>query len=85
MARTSHTPSAAPFEGALGPALFRVVDGSPTPEEVAAVAALLTALATAPAESAAETASGTEDALEPAPARWHRPAAPPPSSWRARA
>ncbi|MEU9570629.1 acyl-CoA carboxylase epsilon subunit [Streptomyces massasporeus] len=82
MARTPSTP---PFEGPLGPALFRVVGGSPTPEEVAAVATLLTALATAPAESAAETAAGTEDALEPAPAHWHRPAAPPPASWRARA
>ncbi|MEV8593251.1 acyl-CoA carboxylase epsilon subunit [Streptomyces sp. NPDC052012] len=84
MARTSRTPSAPPFEGPLGPALFRVVGGSPTPEEVAAVAALLTALATAPAESAAESSSGTPDACEPAPARWHRPAAPPPASWRAR-
>ncbi|AOR36998.1 hypothetical protein BFF78_09670 [Streptomyces fodineus] len=69
------------FEGPLGPALFRVIGGNPTPEEVAAVAALVTALAVGRAEGAGETPAGRE----PAPARWHRPAATPPASWRARA
>lgn len=82
MARTSSTTPAAPaLEGPLGPALFRVIGGNPTPEEVAAVAALLTALTVPPAEAAAEAAADRA----PAPARWHRPAAPPPASWRARA
>ncbi|MEU5537279.1 acyl-CoA carboxylase epsilon subunit [Streptomyces sp. NPDC020362] len=81
MARTScTTPPAPALEGPLGPALFRVIGGNPTPEEVAAVAALLTALATAPAEGTADPAADRD----PAPARWHRPEAPPPGSWRAR-
>lgn len=59
------------LEGPLGPALFRLVSGSPTPEELAAIAVLLGARATARGPAA-----------EPAPAaRWEAGGLLPPASW----
>ncbi|MET7378767.1 acyl-CoA carboxylase epsilon subunit [Streptomyces sp. NPDC005526] len=76
----SGTPAPPALRGPLGPALFRVIGGSPTPEEVAVVAALVTALMTAAPDGA-----GPAPEPEPAPARWRRAGTPPPASWRARA
>ncbi|WP_326767613.1 acyl-CoA carboxylase subunit epsilon [Streptomyces sp. NBC_01591] len=60
-----------------GPASVRVVNGAPTPEELAAVTVVLTALQ-----------GGEESAPEPQPtaATWRRAGADtfPPVSWRAR-
>ncbi|MFF1646914.1 acyl-CoA carboxylase subunit epsilon [Streptomyces sp. NPDC058240] len=67
------------LEGPLGSALFKVIKGAPTPEELAAVTALLTALSTA-------GRGNTDTARETAPvAVWDRPDAFPPASWMARA
>jgi hypothetical protein len=71
--------SAPALEGPLGPSLFKVISGCPTPEELAVVTALLSSLSTAAAASAAEP-----DADSPAPADWGRPEAFPPVSWMAR-
>ncbi|MGW0337649.1 acyl-CoA carboxylase subunit epsilon [Streptomyces sp. NPDC003011] len=62
------------FDGPLGPALFKVVSGSPSAEELAAVTAVLTALAarTVPAPRPARADAG-----------WRRPHRFPPVSWRA--
>ncbi|WP_410539862.1 acyl-CoA carboxylase epsilon subunit [Streptomyces sp. KL2] len=67
--------SATALEGPLGPVLFKVISGSPAPEELAAVAALLTALS-------APLPSGRA-ARPVAPAMWRRPCVPPPASWAA--
>lgn len=69
--------SAPALEGPLGPSLFKVISGCPTPEELAVVTALLSAL------SVATTAPDGPEA-EPAPAAWGRPEAFPPVSWMAR-
>ncbi|MEV5605215.1 acyl-CoA carboxylase epsilon subunit [Streptomyces sp. NPDC052299] len=70
--------SAPPLQGPLGTALFKVIRGAPSPEELAAVAALLTAL----------TAAGRDEpgpVREAAPAAvWDRPDTFPPASWMAR-
>jgi len=71
--------SAPALEGPLGPSLFKVISGCPTPEELAVVTALLSSLST----SAATSAAGPETD-EPAPAAWGRPEAFPPVSWMAR-
>ncbi|MCX4446046.1 acyl-CoA carboxylase epsilon subunit [Streptomyces sp. NPDC087866] len=70
--------SAPALQGPLGTALFKVIRGAPSPEELAAVTALLTAL----------TAAGHDD---PGPVRraapaavWDRPDSFPPASWMAR-
>ncbi|MFE9701901.1 acyl-CoA carboxylase subunit epsilon [Streptomyces sp. NPDC005930] len=63
------------FEGPLGPAVFRIVRGSPSAEELAALTALLTSLA----------ATDSDDGAPPARAAvWRRPELFPPVSWRAR-
>ncbi|ATW50996.1 acyl-CoA carboxylase subunit epsilon [Streptomyces xantholiticus] len=72
--------SAPALEGPLGPSLFKVISGCPTPEELAAVTALLSALST----TAATSAAGDPETDEPAPAAWGRPEAFPPASWMAR-
>ncbi|MGC9441196.1 acyl-CoA carboxylase epsilon subunit [Streptomyces sp. WG5] len=63
------------FDGPLGPTLYKVVRGTPTAEELAVVAALLSALAAGSGEASAERG--------PAPrrARWTRPELVPPMSW----
>ncbi|MEE1785656.1 acyl-CoA carboxylase subunit epsilon [Streptomyces sp. SP17BM10] len=66
--------SASALEGPLGPALFRVIGGSPTPEELAAIAVLLSARA---------SARDTADDRAPA-ARWEAGEVIPPASWAAR-
>jgi hypothetical protein len=71
--------SAPALEGPLGPSLFKVISGCPTPEELAVVTALLSSLTT----SAAATAAAPEPD-GPAPAAWGRPEAFPPVSWMAR-
>ncbi|WP_328930637.1 acyl-CoA carboxylase subunit epsilon (plasmid) [Streptomyces sp. NBC_00190] len=62
------------LDGPLAPSLFKIINGRPTPEELAVVAALVTVL--------------TARAPEPAPteqaARWDRSELLPPSSWAAR-
>jgi hypothetical protein len=68
------------LEGPLGPSLFKVLRGRPTPEELAAVAALLGALSA----SEATGARAQPKTHEPAPAAWGRREAFPPVSWRAR-
>ncbi|MFE0100175.1 acyl-CoA carboxylase subunit epsilon [Streptomyces sp. NPDC059009] len=73
---TAPAPAPAPaLEGPLAPTLFKVIHGSPTPEELAAVVALLTAL------TAGAPPNGEED--RGATARWTRAEATPPSSWKA--
>ncbi|MEU9305150.1 acyl-CoA carboxylase subunit epsilon [Streptomyces sp. NPDC048269] len=62
------------LEGPLAPALFEIINGSPTPEELAAVAALLTVLTTRSPEPVPP---------EPPAARWDRSELLPPSSWAA--
>ncbi|MCX5203685.1 acyl-CoA carboxylase subunit epsilon [Streptomyces sp. NBC_00237] len=72
------------LEGPLGPALFKVIRGVPTPEELAVVTALLTALSTPGAESGEGAASSRGRTSAPA-ATWDLPDALPPASWMARA
>ncbi|UYQ64844.1 acyl-CoA carboxylase epsilon subunit [Streptomyces peucetius] len=72
--------SAPALEGPLGPSLFKVISGCPTPEELAVVTALLSALTA----SAATTAPDGSKAPGPAPAAWGRPETFPPVSWMAR-
>ncbi|MFJ4283504.1 acyl-CoA carboxylase epsilon subunit [Streptomyces massasporeus] len=74
----SGKPAAPALGGPLAPALFRVVNGSPTPEELAAVAALVAAIMADADRSGPAPGPRT-------PTRWHRPEAPPPASWQARA
>jgi hypothetical protein len=69
--------STSPFGGPLGPTLFRVVRGTPSAEELAVVAALLTVLAA----GAEEQPTGRGAA--PRGARWTRPQPLPPASWMA--
>ncbi|MGH4028485.1 acyl-CoA carboxylase subunit epsilon [Actinomycetota bacterium Odt1-20B] len=69
------TAPAPALEGPLAPALFKVIHGSPTPEELAAVVALLTALTAGATPNEEEARAGT--------ARWHRPEAMAPASWQA--
>ncbi|MEU8516977.1 acyl-CoA carboxylase epsilon subunit [Kitasatospora sp. NPDC048722] len=65
--------TASVLEGPLGDALFRVISGSPTPEELAAIAVLLSTRATARGPAAG-----------PAPAaRWEAGGVLPPASWAA--
>jgi hypothetical protein len=69
------------LDGPLGPTLFKVISGTPTAEELAAVTALLTALAST-------AAAHTEAASDPAgpasqTAGWSRPERFPPASWMA--
>ncbi|MFE9635266.1 acyl-CoA carboxylase epsilon subunit [Streptomyces sp. NPDC006463] len=66
-------------ESPLAPALFKIINGRPTPEELAAVAALLTALVPPPA------VAGRDAPADPGPsARWDRSDILPPTSWAAR-
>ncbi|WP_153461205.1 acyl-CoA carboxylase subunit epsilon [Streptomyces kaniharaensis] len=63
------------LEGPLGPALIRVISGSPTPEELAAVAVLLST----------RTPTADRDRAAPPPAaRWEAGDILPPASWAAR-
>ncbi|MGW0779042.1 acyl-CoA carboxylase subunit epsilon [Streptomyces sp. NPDC002835] len=71
--------SAPALEGPLGPSLFKVISGCPTPEELAVVTALLRSLTMSAAASAA-----APEADGPAPAAWGRPEVFPPVSWMAR-
>ncbi|MFD7257566.1 acyl-CoA carboxylase epsilon subunit [Streptomyces sp. NPDC059874] len=76
-------PSVPALEGALAPTLFKIINGSPTPEELAAVAALVAALAaTRPTAGTAGPAAPAETG--PA-ARWDHSDILPPTSWAARA
>ncbi|WP_329448395.1 acyl-CoA carboxylase subunit epsilon (plasmid) [Streptomyces sp. NBC_01426] len=69
--------SAPALQGPLAPPLFTIISGSPTPEELAAVTALLTLLTTPPD-------TGPAGPAEPGPAaRWDRSDLPPPASWAA--
>ncbi|MFD8084077.1 acyl-CoA carboxylase epsilon subunit [Kitasatospora sp. NPDC059722] len=64
--------TASVLEGPLGPALFRVISGSPTAEELAAIAVLLS------------TRAAARDPADPAPAaRWEAGGVLPPASWAA--
>ncbi|MFD7901678.1 acyl-CoA carboxylase epsilon subunit [Kitasatospora sp. NPDC057904] len=64
--------TASVLEGPLGPALFRVISGSPTAEELAAIAVLLS------------TRAPARDPADPAPpARWEAGGVLPPASWAA--
>jgi hypothetical protein len=74
--------SAPALEGPLGPSLFKVISGCPTPEELAVVTALLSSLTMSAAASAASAAAPEADG--PAPAAWGRPEVFPPVSWMAR-
>ncbi|MGW2255865.1 acyl-CoA carboxylase epsilon subunit [Kitasatospora sp. NPDC001660] len=66
--------TASVLEGPLGPALFRVISGSPTPEELAAIAVLL-----------GTRGRGRDASADPAPAaRWEASGVLPPASWAAR-
>lgn len=65
--------SATVLEGPLGPVLFKVISGSPAPEELAAVAALLTTLST--------TLSPGKGTRPAASATWRRPSVLPSASW----
>ncbi|MFF4324419.1 acyl-CoA carboxylase epsilon subunit [Streptomyces sp. NPDC001568] len=63
------------LDGPLAPALFKVINGRPTPEELAAVAALIAALTAAhhgPARATADRA-----------APWQPSGLLPPASWQA--
>ncbi|MCX4807342.1 acyl-CoA carboxylase epsilon subunit [Streptomyces sp. NPDC058682] len=64
------------LDGPFDPTLFTVINGCPTPEELAAVTALLTVVRAA--------ASASASAIETPPATWDRPDAFPPASWMAR-
>ncbi|MFG2132171.1 acyl-CoA carboxylase subunit epsilon [Streptomyces sp. NPDC048751] len=66
------------FDGPLGPTLFKVVSGTPSAEELAAVTAVLTALAVT---AGAETEAGQLPASDIA--DWNRPELLPPASWMA--
>ncbi|MEU2800536.1 MULTISPECIES: acyl-CoA carboxylase subunit epsilon [unclassified Streptomyces] len=72
--------SAPALQGALAPALFKVISGCPSPEELAAVTALLTALSA----SAAGPASDVAATRPVATADWGRPEGCTPVSWAAR-
>ncbi|MEU9031359.1 acyl-CoA carboxylase epsilon subunit [Streptomyces sp. NPDC048383] len=68
-------PATPVLDGPLAPALFKVINGRPTPEELAAVAALIAALTAAhdgPARPAADRA-----------APWQPSGLLPPASWQA--
>ncbi|MFE2409411.1 acyl-CoA carboxylase epsilon subunit [Kitasatospora sp. NPDC059408] len=70
--------TASVLEGPLGPALFRVISGSPTAEELAAIAVLLSTRA------AAQDSATARDPADPAPpARWEAGGVLPPASWAA--
>ncbi|WP_330301216.1 acyl-CoA carboxylase subunit epsilon [Streptomyces sp. NBC_00503] len=65
------------LEGPLAPTLFKIIKGSPTQEQLAAVATLLTVLAALPD-------ARPEAPAEPGPAaRWDRSEILPPASWAA--
>ncbi|MFF6813412.1 acyl-CoA carboxylase subunit epsilon [Streptomyces sp. NPDC012403] len=66
------------LDGPLGPTLFKVISGSPSAEELAAVTLLLTALA-----STVEDDDGTGSEQGPRAAEWDRPERVAPLSWRA--
>ncbi|MGC9498909.1 acyl-CoA carboxylase epsilon subunit [Streptomyces sp. WG7] len=63
------------FDGPLGPTLYKVVRGTPSAEELAVVAALLSALAAGAEEASADRGPATRRA------RWIRPEPVPPTSW----
>ncbi|MET9607001.1 acyl-CoA carboxylase epsilon subunit [Streptomyces sp. NPDC006512] len=63
------------LDGPLAPALFKVINGRPTPEELAAVAALIAAL-TAAHEGTAHPAADRTAPWQPSPLL-------PPASWQA--
>ncbi|EGE42867.1 acyl-CoA carboxylase subunit epsilon [Streptomyces griseus] len=69
-----------PFDGPLGDGLLKVVSGSPSPEELAAVVALLTALA---GGGGAVTSPDGGRGAAPARAGWARREGGPPCSWAA--
>ncbi|MFE6700416.1 acyl-CoA carboxylase epsilon subunit [Streptomyces sp. NPDC057718] len=72
--------SAPALQGPLSSTLFKVIRGCPSPEELAAVAALLTALSASAAPPAADAGAGRSgDAAD-----WGRPEGFPPVSWMAR-
>ncbi|OCC07776.1 acyl-CoA carboxylase epsilon subunit [Streptomyces sp. PTY087I2] len=58
--------SASAFDGPLGPSLLKVIRGTPSVEELAAVTALLTALS-----SAAGAGAKAESEPAPEPAGWN--------------
>ncbi|WP_185922031.1 acyl-CoA carboxylase epsilon subunit, partial [Streptomyces sp. WAC06614] len=58
------------------------INGRPTPEELAAVAALVAALTSRQADGDAPTAATDDPAADTA-ARWERPGLLPPASWQA--
>ncbi|MCZ4123384.1 acyl-CoA carboxylase subunit epsilon [Streptomyces sp. H39-S7] len=68
------------LDGPTAPALFRVVKGRPTPEELAAVTAVLTTLSVSRAGGPGQVPDGES------PAGWDRLDARsfPPTSWRVR-
>ncbi|MCB5183443.1 acyl-CoA carboxylase epsilon subunit [Streptomyces antimicrobicus] len=63
------------LEGPLAPTLFKIINGRPTPEELAAVAALVAALTSRHTDGDAAPAADA--------ARWERPGLLPPASWQA--
>lgn len=69
-----------PLDGPMGPALFRVIRGRPTPEEIAAVTAVLTTLTLSRSGESGPAQDGES------PAGWDRVDARsfPPTSWRGR-
>ncbi|MBW5481639.1 acyl-CoA carboxylase subunit epsilon [Streptomyces bambusae] len=72
------------MEGPLAPTLFKIINGRPTPEELAAVAALVAALtARQEAGHAGYAGCGGGDDAEGRSARWQRPELLPPASWQA--
>ncbi|MBM7056850.1 acyl-CoA carboxylase epsilon subunit [Streptomyces durocortorensis] len=72
--------SAPALQGPLSSTLFKVIRGCPSPEELAAVAALLTALSASAAPPAADADAGRSGDA----AGWGRPEGFPPVSWMAR-
>lgn len=72
--------SAPALQGPLSSTLFKVIRGCPSPEEIAAVTALLTALSASAAPPAADAgAARTGDTAD-----WGRPEGFTPVSWMAR-
>ncbi|MEU6955990.1 acyl-CoA carboxylase subunit epsilon [Streptomyces sp. NPDC045714] len=69
-----------PFDGPLGDGLLKVISGSPSPEELAAVVALLTVLA---GEGGAAAPPDDGRGAVPVRAGWARREGGPPCSWAA--